>query len=338
MGNIFDNPFHTKKQSLDTKPTANPAFEENPTIVALLVQFCKSTSIKGIPKIYNSEEKYVKALWALAVTFFLAIALFQTHSLLYKYLQYNTVLRSQRFYYSENEAMQSHWFPTLTVCDLQYTWLDMHTDLLAYMRELNMPSDPTLIAQYESAWKSYFNGSSRFDSDDMYPKSLVNMESMGRRSVYLKSMSVDKFAPYCRLLVSGLFKRDIDCTGYVTISLLPVFDYQTCIRIDLNMVAANNLLRDKGYSVYGIQLLLFASRQTGDSQASGGIVFHHNPFTQANVFLDRSSLTVSPGRQYAIQHEEVLIERKNTTQRNCAVPQTRYRDISGRMVNYTTVR
>lgn len=332
---LFKYPCREYAQSPEKRPPEDP-LQHNANIT-VLEQFCKSTSIKGVPKIYTSELKYVKVLWAVAVTSFLSIALFQAHSLVHMYLQYNTVLRSQRYYYSERDSPESQWFPAMTICDLQYSWLDMHSQLLAFMRQYGIPSSSEFSRQYEEAWNTQFNNSHDFDTADRYPTHFVNMETLGAKSLLLKSLTISKFVPHCKLLVTGLFKRNIDCKNYVNVSLLPVFDYQTCVRVDLNLSAAKALLKERGYSVYGISLLLYASRQTGDNTASGGVIYHHNPGTQPNVYLDRSSLTVSPGQQYTIQHEEAVVKRRNTTKLTCANPEVHYQDISGITVNYSTV-
>lgn len=308
-------------------------------VLTALKQFCRTTSLKGVPRVFRSDVAYIRLLWAVAVVCFLSLAMLQAYNLVDKYLQHGTVLYSQQYYYSEQTATsQSAWFPALTICDLQYSWLDMHSDLFDFLAMSGIPAAADFQHQYEVAWQVRLNNSVAGVAGDMYPKEFVNMETLGKESLLLKSHHLDQFVPHCKLLVTGLFKRRLNCTGYVNLRLLSVFEYQTCVRVELNVSAVRRLFEERGYSVYGLSLVLYASRQAGDHQDSGGLVYHHDPGTQPDLALDRSYLTLAPGKLYTVQHEEIVHRRRNSTSMTCTDPSAlTYQDISGRILKYTTV-
>lgn len=96
----------TSDASKNSNPQASTEVEQGKTPSfpkTELVKFFQTTSIKGVPRIINANVKYIRILWLVAVIVFLSLAIFQAYGLIYKYLEYITVIRSQRYHYSERE-------------------------------------------------------------------------------------------------------------------------------------------------------------------------------------------------------------------------------------------
>lgn len=307
---------------------------------AKLKEFCKNTSIKGIPRILTSEEKYLKVLWVIAVIAFLSTALFQTYILLYKYFQYTTVLRQDQHYIAEDHTeFMISWFPSMTICDLQYSLKDMEEKIAKDLQKVSMPSDYfQFFYQFYQKWAQMCAQSNYCEARHPYPAHISYMESIGGNILYSLSLSVNEFLFHCEILSLGLYQKKLDCTDLVNITVIPNFDYQTCIRIDINTENGDKLYKNHGESVYGMRLALMASRDVALTQPSGGILYHHSAGKQPSTHLDRSFVTLSPGQHYTVRHEEELMLRLNSTKQHCIdVSHNHYYSLGGEKVNYSTV-
>ena len=79
------------------------------------IRFCKSTSVKGIPRAVNSPQPYIRITWLLAVAGFIVIGIFQTFSVMNEFLSYPT------FVFTREETLDDTThkpkLPSLTLCN-----------------------------------------------------------------------------------------------------------------------------------------------------------------------------------------------------------------------------
>ncbi|CAD5116597.1 DgyrCDS5473 [Dimorphilus gyrociliatus] len=78
-----------------------------------LTKFLKTTSIKGVPKVFQVRNTFLRILWAMSIIGFFATAFFQVIYSLLDYLKYETITVI-------NEQRQgSTVFPSITLCNIQ---------------------------------------------------------------------------------------------------------------------------------------------------------------------------------------------------------------------------
>ncbi|KAL3308064.1 hypothetical protein Ciccas_013409 [Cichlidogyrus casuarinus] len=91
-----------------TNPTNTHCFETQ-----VLEQFCMTSSIRGISKIYRSDSRVLKNLWLSYIILMISLLLFSCIKIVREYLEYNTTQQNQLIIDAPSP------FPALTVCPHQ---------------------------------------------------------------------------------------------------------------------------------------------------------------------------------------------------------------------------
>ena len=79
------------------------------------VRFCKSTSVKGIPRAINSTQRYIRITWLVAVVCFVTIGVFQTYAVISEYMQYPTFVFTREE--TIDDVTHKPKVPSLTLCN-----------------------------------------------------------------------------------------------------------------------------------------------------------------------------------------------------------------------------
>lgn len=80
-----------------------------------LLGFAKSTSVKGVSRLFRADSPEIRLLWICAITTCLTIGFYQTYQLLDEYFAYSTITQIKEYPFVSGEATA---FPNILTCNL----------------------------------------------------------------------------------------------------------------------------------------------------------------------------------------------------------------------------
>ncbi len=190
----------------------------------------KVTTVKGVPRIINSQSMGLKILWLVAVIILITLSLFQAYQLITEYRSYDTVtsldIDAKSLYYGQKLF-------NLQVCNLnilafrenigdkiQHEYLETYRNHVEEMSECNNCTEEEKILV--AGWKS----------ESSSPHMLF--QYMGSNTALENLKHVDNFLVECFLMrFSAMGHSSVPCKNAAVIKVVPNKEFLSCLNIEL---------------------------------------------------------------------------------------------------------
>ena len=187
-----------------------------------VLQFLQSTSIKGIPRIFKTKSRFLKALWITCVISFLGMTAYQVYLLVHGYLEYESVMSTTEYNVDLTGATHKKVrLPDMTFCNMNPFAVDTRKitgvpSLEVYsqrVREMTECEDCS-PEQQDTMWELRV----ALQTTTGY------YMHIGLENARRLSHTEDQFIAACTVeMLSGMDPRKLPCK-YVT-TVFPHFDY-----------------------------------------------------------------------------------------------------------------
>ena len=187
-----------------------------------LLQFLKSTSVKGVSRIFRTKSSFLRTVWLISVVSFLSVAFYLTYLLTKGYLEYASVISLREYNLdltgTTSDALR---LPDITFCNLNPFAISTH----------NLTNIPSLEAYHQRAMN--MTACDGCSSEQQKALQELRVELLTTSGYYIHigaskaktiSHTQDQFIVSCTVgMLSGMHPRRVPCKGVTTV--VPYYDY-----------------------------------------------------------------------------------------------------------------
>ena len=203
-------------------------------------QFCQKTSVKGIPRILRTKSYFMRTIWTISVTCFLAIAIYLSFLLLSDYLEYRSVTSLREYNIDvSGSTSDSVRLPDITLCNMNPFSISTYnmTDVLSlehyHKKVLSMTICDNCTA--EETKKMEELRSELLTTSGYY----IEIKSENARRVSHKK---EGFIASCHIsILSGMHPRRLPCEGIVEIHDYSDYMYYNCFTLKVSQPTSRDL-------------------------------------------------------------------------------------------------
>ena len=181
-----------------------------------LLQFLKNTSVKGIPRIFQTKSYFLRTIWIVSVISFLCIAAYQVYSLKCGYIERATIVSLNEYQGdltgTKSEAVR---LPDITFCNMNPFAVDTRktADILSLESYHRWVLDVTSC------------GNCSLDRQNFLRELRLALHTtdgyhiqIGQRNAARISHTEDQFLASCSVeILLGMVPRILPCKGIVTV-------------------------------------------------------------------------------------------------------------------------
>ena len=197
-----------------------------------VLQFFKTTSVKGVPRIFQTKSYFLRTLWIVCISWFIFCSAMQFYQITTNYLKYDTVVTSREYNVDLSGATpETVRLPYITFCNMNPFAVDTHnlTDI---------PSLESYIRQAKEITECR-------DCTTEQRKTLVSLRMalqttggyfihIGRTNATRLSHTQDAFLASCTVeMSSGMESRKLPCRNVATVVPFVDFMYYNCYTVRL---------------------------------------------------------------------------------------------------------
>ena len=205
-----------------------------------LLQFLKSTSVKGMSRIICTKSSFLRTVWSICVVSFLSVAFYLTYLLTKGYLEYASVISLREYNLdltgTTSDALR---LPDITFCNLNPFAVSTH----------NLTNIPSLEAYHQRAMD--MTACDGCSPEQQKALRELRIELLTTSGYYIHigaskaktiSHTQDQFIVSCTVgMLSGMHPRRVPCEGVTTV--VPYYDYMYYNCFTLKLPPGNRTVR-----------------------------------------------------------------------------------------------
>ena len=294
--------------------------------------FCKTTSMKGVPRIFKTDRACVKGTWIVAVVCLLSITFFHVVSLLISYFQYGVITN----YNMEYITAEATWnfYPSITLCNLNP--LNSNNSKLAASKDL------MTISEFFDEVERYLDGKSLKDPSVTDIKSHVTdikshmmtyrayKEYLGYNNGIEVGHQIENFIIKCSLLgTDTVHTHTVDCGKVAELERTVSPDLFNCYTFKVNKTKLNMNLMNKELFIEGVSFVVYLDNLIQEStrhfsssadtmEATGIRVFLHQQGTLPEF---SKGFDVAAGFSTTIYQQPVRFQKLSSPYGLCLKPE-----------------
>ena len=251
------------------------------------LNFCKNTSMKGIPRIFKSENTCIRVTWIVAVTILMCFTVTNVVTLVANYIKYEVVTN----FWGEYLNSEDMWinYPSITLCNLN----PLNSNSSSFVSSKNLMK----LSEYYDEVENYLNGK-RLDDEELKAVKSNMMtyraykEYLGHQNGVKASHNVENFIIKCTLLgTDTVHTHRLDCSNIADIERIVSPDFFNCYTFKTNRNKSDAYRHiNRRLFIEGLSIVVYLdslynesphqfSSSADTTQAAGIRVFIHQPDT-----------------------------------------------------------
>ena len=242
-----------------------------------MLQFLKSTSIKGVPRIFQTKSYFLRTLWTISTISFISMAVYQTCLLTREYLEYPTIVSiKERNLDLVGATHQAIRLPDITLCNMNPFAVDTRNitslpSLESYYLRVREITECTSCTQEEQ--------NSLWELRQALQTTSGYYTHIGRNNVQRISHREDMFLASCTLEVAkGMNARKVRCERIATIERYIDSMYYNCYTLQIPPATPTDI-------VWGVVVVLHLNNHHDILEQQKYLASHYMPGQMAGAVM-----------------------------------------------------